>query len=58
MITYDLSKADNTVKTEFITNAQAIHQTTVDGDKMTILYQKALLTVILQTINVRVILFM
>lgn len=40
VITYDLSKADNTVKTEFITNAQAIHQTTVDGDKVTILYQK------------------
>ena len=40
VITYDLSKADNTVKTEFIANAQAIHQTTVDGDKVTILYQK------------------
>ena len=40
MITYDLSKADNETKTKFIADAQAIHQTTVDGNNVTVLYQK------------------
>ena len=40
MITYDLSKADNETKTKFIADAQAIHQTTVDGNNVTVLLSK------------------
>lgn len=40
VITYDLSKADADVKAQFIANAQAIHETSLAGDKLTVVYQK------------------
>ena len=59
MITYDLSKADNETKTKFIADAQAIHQTTVDGNNVTVLLSKKVLHIaIIRIISVQVILFM
>lgn len=40
VLTYDLSKADAAVKAKFIADAQTIHKTTIDGDKVTVIYQK------------------
>lgn len=40
VLTYDLSKADANAKAKFIADAQAIHKTTLDGDKITVIYQK------------------
>lgn len=40
IITYDLSKADAEAKAKFIADAKAIHQTSLDGDKFTVIYQK------------------
>lgn len=38
--TYDLSKADAETKAKFIADASAIHKTTLDGDRLTVIYQK------------------
>lgn len=39
VITYDLSKMDTDTKKDFIANAKAIHKTTQEGDKLTVIYQ-------------------
>lgn len=39
VITYDLSKADADTKAK-VADAQAIHETSLDGDKFTVFYQK------------------
>lgn len=40
VITYDLSKADADAKAKFVSDAEAIHKTSLDGDKVTVIYQK------------------
>lgn len=40
VLTYDLSKADADSKAQFIADAQAIHKTSLNGDKLTVIYQK------------------
>lgn len=39
-LTYDLASADADTKAKFIADAQAIHKTTVSGDRVTVIYQK------------------